>query len=119
MDCHNYGCILTLARDTCSKCAGVLKSPFWFGNPVPRFSVRVLPVHFKYAVISRVSFTPVYVTQCQTYINTIFRFLSLFAIFTFVQWRERGKVGEMILKKSLEGKDFGQKWNFHYPLHKF
>lgn len=117
MECQNYGCILTLARDICSKCADVLKSPFWFGNPVPCFSVRVVPLHFKHAAISRVSFTPVCVTQCQTYINMYFQ-ICFSAIFTFVQWRERGKVEEMILKKNLEGKDFGQKWNFHDPLHK-
>lgn len=91
MECQNYGCILTLARDICSKCADVLKSPFWFGNPVPCFSVRVVPLHFKHAAISRVSFTPVCVTQCQTYINMYFQICFSLCHFYFCTMEREGE----------------------------
>lgn len=39
------------------------------------------------------------------YQHVFFQICFSLCHFTFVQWRERGKVAEMILKKSLEGKD--------------
>lgn len=87
----------------------VLKSPFWFGNPVPFFSQGAL--HFKCAAISRVS-----LTQCvavpDVYQHVFSDLFPLFAFLLLYNGEKREKVTEMILKKSLEGKDFGQKWNF-------
>lgn len=92
MECQNSDCVLSLARDICPKYAGSLKYFSWFGNLVHCFLVNGLPVHFECATIFYFLYVGGVKPSAKHISALISRFVSPFAVFTFIQGRERERV---------------------------